>query len=221
MKIAVLGGSFNPVHIGHLALADDVCRSLGYDRVLFVPSFKPPHKKMSCAADSKDRLAMLCRALKKDRRFSAEPCEIERQGISYTIDTVRTLTESYKTVLDGKLGLILGQENAAEFDKWNSAAELASLTDIIIARRQKAAGVEISSFENVPAGDYTDGFGSGSYEKICSEFKYNFIELKNLILPVSSTEIRARIAQNFGWRYLVPDGVFEYILKHKLYGIKN
>ena len=221
MKIAILGGSFNPVHIGHLALADDVCKSLCYDKVLFVPVYVPPHKQMSCAETPEHRIAMLQRAFKNDSRFEVEPCEIERKGISYTVDTVHYLMEKYKGIIEGKFGLIMGQENAAEFDKWKGAEKLASVTDIIIARRVSLCCTGTSGFENRHSNGYTGGFDNDDSLKISSGFKHDFIELKNLVLPVSSTEIRARIANNFGWRYLVPDGVFEYILKYKLYGCKN
>ena len=102
-----------------------------------------------------------------------------------------------------------------------SAYPEADKTDIIISRRVSLCCAETSGFENRHSNGYTGGFNSDDSLKISSAFKHDYIELKNLVLPVSSTEIRARIANNFGWRYLVPDGVFEYILKYKLYGCKN
>nr|WP_318659774.1 nicotinate (nicotinamide) nucleotide adenylyltransferase [uncultured Treponema sp.] len=218
MKIAIFGGTFNPVHIGHIALADDVCRTLGYDKVLFVPTFIPPHKKMLHVESAENRVAMLKNTFKSDSRFVAETCEVDRGGVSYTIDTVHTLIEKYKGELDGKFGLIMGQENAFEFNKWKGASELAEITDIIIAQRQKAISVDTDGFENENTGEYTGGFNSSEYLKIFSQFPFNYIPLKNLILPVSSTEIRARIAKGAGWRYLVPQAVYDYIIENKLYG---
>lgn len=220
MKIAILGGTFNPVHIGHLAMADDVCNCLGYDKVLFIPTFIPPHKQMNHVESPENRIGMLKAAFKNDPRFEVEPCEIERGGVSYTIDTVHFIIEKYKDVLDGKIGLIIGQENASEFDKWKGAEELASITDIIIAQRQKVITVDTKGFENTPTGNYAGDFNEKDYLNVFKTFKHHYVPLENLILPVSSTEIRARIAGKFGWRYLVPSGVFEYIVENKLYGHK-
>ena len=217
MRIAILGGTFNPVHIGHLALADDVCKSLGYDKVLFVPALIPPHKILSGTDNPVHRLNMLKAAFEGDDRFVAEPCEIERGGVSYTIDTVHCLIEKYKNELDGKFGLVMGQENAAGFYKWKSADELAEITDIIIARRQEVKDLDVEGFANAPAGHFSGDFKEEDVDKIFSTFKYKFTPLKNHILPLSSTEIRIRAAKNYGWRYLVPQAVFEYILEHKLY----
>ena len=99
MKIAVLGGSFNPVHIGHLVLADCVCQELGYDKVLFVPCFLPPHKEMADAAPAEQRLKMVELAVKSDSRFEAEGYEIRKKGISYTWDTVCSLEKNMQVSL--------------------------------------------------------------------------------------------------------------------------
>lgn len=219
MKLAVFGGTFNPVHIGHLAMADDVCTSMGYDKILFVPAFVPPHKIASDMESPENRIAMLKAAFKDDKRFEVEPCEIERGGTSYTIDTIKYVIEKNKGQLEGKVGLLMGQENASEFDKWRECDTIAELCDLIVARRIKVDNVNTKGFENTSTGSYTGGFENTADEKI--DLPYNFIMLKNQIMPLSSTEIRARIAENNGWRYLVSAGVFEYIVDNKLYGFKN
>lgn len=217
MKFAILGGTFNPVHIGHLALADDVCKSLGYDKVIFIPTFIPPHKQMAHVESGEDRAQMLKNSFAGDERFIVDTCEIDRGGVSYTIDTVHHLIEKYKGELDGKFGLIMGQENAFEFDKWKGADELAEITDIIIAQRQQSKSVDTKGFENKSTGAYTGGFNNEDYLNVFNNFNHHYVPLKNLILPVSSTEIRARIASGSGWRYLVPEAVFKYIVEKKLY----
>lgn len=230
MKIAVLGGSFNPLHIGHCMLAETAVKELGYDRVLFVPVFSPPHKVMNNAADAEARLEMVesfCESSEKGgesgRRFFCEPCEIERKGVSYTFDTIVHICEKYKDCIEGKPALILGEESASQFHKWHKAEELASLVDFVIARRHPDRnGVDVEGFSNIPLGGYENDFeDSDSFKAFFSErFSYPFTLLQNPVLPVSSTEIRSRIAGGKAFRYLVPEQVFYYIKEHKLYGLE-
>lgn len=219
MKLVVFGGTFNPIHIGHLAMADDVCNSLGYDKILFVPTYIPPHKIPQNIETPENRIAMLNAAFRDDLRFEVEPCEIQRGGTSYTIDTIHYVIKKYQDKLDSKPGLLMGQETAAEFSKWRGAEEIAELCDLIVAKRIKNQNFETKQFENVPSRNYTGGFEKLDFEK--ANPNYKFIHLQNQILPISSTEIRTRISKNNGWRYLVSKGVFEYIVEHKLYGFKN
>lgn len=219
MKVAVLGGSFNPLHIGHLVLAEDVCVSLGYDRIFFIPVFSPPHKEMTGAASGIDRLEMIHCACASDNRFMAESCELERGGTSYTYDTIAFLEQKYSGVIEGKIGLIIGQDLAAEFYKWYRSDDLAGKTDIILAQRPEENTSEmLKTFSNHPSGDYT-GVTSTKYE--LENFSYSHVLLDNPVLPVSSTEIRARIARGKSWRYLVPEPVYHYIIQRRLYGYKE
>lgn len=218
MKIAMFGGTFNPIHIGHLAMADNVSKVLSYDKVIFVPAFVPPHKLVNSHFESPEhRVAMIKAAIKSNSSLDVETCEIQRGGVSYTIDTVKYLIEKYGSQLTEKPGLIMGQENAAEFHKWKNADEIASLSDIIVVSRQQSSAAGKKDFDNTPVNNYTGGFDQVLDKNYLKE-KYNFTFLENIVLPVSSTDIRANIAGKSGWRYLVPEPVFEYILEHKLYG---
>ncbi len=223
MRIAILGGSFNPIHIGHLILADSVCRDLGYDKILFVPTFIPPHKFMAEDAGSKERLEMVQSAVKNDARFEAEPCEIERKGVSYTWDTVCFLEEKYKSVLTGKIGVIFGDDLIFDYDKWNHAEDLAKKADLILACRPEnlsSAGKndeKNGKFGNSP----TEKYGKNPMKGVSHEnFPYPHKVVENPRIGVSSTEIRRKIAEGGAWRYLVSDGVFEYIKSKKLYGFR-
>lgn len=219
MRIAILGGSFNPVHVGHLALGDEVCRELGYDKMLFIPVFVPPHKVIKDAADAKDRLEMLRIACLSDSRFEADSCELDRAGVSYTYDTILFLQEKYKGMLDGKIGLVFGQDLAAEFYKWNHAQELSEITDIILARRPAEKNIENQTdFTNSPTGEYT---GVGASDEMLEHFPYPHSLLKNPLMPISSTDIRVKIASGNEWYNLVPEGVYHYIKQRKLYGYKD
>lgn len=224
MKLAIYGGSFNPIHCGHLMVADSAL-DLGYDKVLFVPTFIPPHKQLAGSVSPSSRLAMLEAAIAGNPKFEIEPCEIQRGGISYTIDTVRFLKEKYRGSLSGKIGLILGQEIAAEFGKWKNPDDVAAFCDIIIASRQNISDGKprTALFRSKPRGDYIGGIDAqGQYMEIDKDnFRWNHINLKNIILPLSSTDIRTRICQGRSWRYLVPSAVYDYIVSNRLYGCKE
>ncbi len=215
MKIAILGGSYNPIHIGHLILADSVCTELGYDKILFVPTFKPPHKELSDNVSSLDRLAMVEAAVRGDERFEAEPCEIERGGISYTWDTVCFLEKKFESVLTGKIGVVFGEDLLPDYDKWEHAAELAEKVDLILACRPKYAE-DNGKFCNSP----TEKYGKNPMVGVDRfNFPYPHKIVMNPKMEISSSEIRRKIAERGAWRYLVGEGVFEYILEKKLYGI--
>ncbi|HIW36197.1 MAG TPA: nicotinate (nicotinamide) nucleotide adenylyltransferase [Candidatus Treponema faecavium] len=198
MRIAMLGGSFNPPHAGHLFLADEVRCRLGYDKILLIPACTPPHKALAPGASAAQRLEMLVRCTQDVPYFAVDSCEIDRRGVSYTYDTVRYLNERYASVLDGKIGLIMGDDLAADFNTWAGCDMLPVLTDIILARRMIAEP-----------------------EAARQEFSVRHIELGNSILPISSSDIRSRIKNGAAWRYLVPDAVYRYIVNGKLYGFTD
>ncbi|MCH5291919.1 MAG: nicotinate (nicotinamide) nucleotide adenylyltransferase [Treponema sp.] len=220
MKLAVLGGSFNPIHIGHLALADDVCSSLGYDKVLFVPTGTPVHKEMNGAIPADKRLAMVRAACRGDRRFVAEACEIKRGGLSYTWDTVIFLQEKYRSTLTGKIGLIIGEDLLSEFHLWNHAPDLAQLCTLILARRPSLSkkSEAVLAHENRPIGEYGKIDASRTFSISDEPLFANAVCIENPFLAISSTDIRARIASGKSWRYLVPPAVFRYIVNGGLYG---
>lgn len=218
MKIAVLGGTFNPLHNGHVMIAREACERLGYDRVLFVPAFLPPHKRVSSKETAFDRLEMVEAFCKEEGsgRFLCEPCEIEREGVSYTCDTLEYISEKYKNEIKGKPAFILGEEAAAEFHKWRNPERIAETADLIVARRKP--GDLISGLSqnkaNVPSGNFTGDF-SASFNP--ETFGYPFIELQNPEMRLSSSEIRVLIENGGDWEKLVPKAVAEYIKQKKLY----
>ena len=222
MKVAVLGGSFNPLHIGHCILAEAVVRELGYDKVLFVPTYIPPHKKMNDFLSPEQRLEMLhlfCDEATIDgkRFFDVEDCEISRKGISYTFDTLKYIEKSYD--YEGKIALLMGQESASQFNKWYNFEKIAEMVDFVIAvRKMDGFSEKNKQFENFAKGNYLSQNVYLDFEK---NFSYNYIPLENPELHISSTEIRSRIYSKRAWRYLVPNSVFQYINKIKLLGKNN
>lgn len=213
MKIAVLGGSFNPVHTGHLILADCVCKELGYDRIIFVPTAIPPHKQMAVSVSGEDRLKMVELAIQDDDRFVADDCELKREGVSYTFDTITFLEDKYKDVLEGKIGLIIGNDLVADFNKWHKAPELAEKTDLIIASRPEDKTLSKEN-ENLPVGEY----GKGIDNLTAEEFPYSHKTVHNPDVLISSSQIRQAASGGGAFRYLVSKKVFEYILDRHLYG---
>lgn len=220
MKIAVLGGSFNPVHIGHMALADEVCVSLGYDKVLFVPAYAPPHKQMNGTIDAAIRAKMIELACENDPRFELEPCEIERGGISYTYDTICLLEEKYRACLTGKIALILGRDLLPAFHLWQNASQLAEKCSLILAERPYQK--EDKAFSNKAAGEYAEfeHAAYGGFDPAQEPLFKDAVRLKNEPLNISSTIIRMRIFRKMAFRYLVPSEVFKYISEGNLYGSK-
>ena len=190
MRFLILGGTFNPIHVGHLILADELAVEFGYDRVLLIPSFQPPHKMLSNDPGAAARLAMISLAVSSDPRFIVEPCELDRGGVSYTVETLDHLLGSY--TMAGKPGLVIGDDLASGFPFWRDPAGIVARADLILARR------------------------SGC---IPEDFDYPCRFAANLLIPVSSTLVRQRIASAGAWRHLVPDGVAGYILENRLYGL--
>jgi nicotinate-nucleotide adenylyltransferase len=187
VRIAVLGGTFNPIHHGHLFVAEEVL-SLGYERVIFVPSHRPAHKKV----DERDapllRLEMTRLACAGREEFIVEDCEILRKGTSYTIETVRYLADKYE--ISGRPGLVIGDDLVAGFDRWRMAAALREAVRVIIAHR--------TTRERLPfAGDH--------------------VYIDNAVLPLSSSDIRRRIAAGRAYRYLIPEAAYAFIRSHRLY----
>ena len=213
MKIAMLGGSFNPIHIGHLILADSVCKKLGYDKILFVPTYCPPHKEMSGKVASDERFEMVRLATEGDCRFEAEDCELRRGGVSYTWDTICYLEKKYESVLDGKIGLVFGEDLLCDFDKWEKSSELAKKADLILASRPNESFLK-KEFQNSP----TEKYGKNPMKGVTRDnFPYPHKIVENPKIEISSSEIRQAIAENGSWRYLVPAAVFGYIEEKGLY----
>jgi nicotinate-nucleotide adenylyltransferase len=188
MKVAVLGGTFDPIHNGHLFLAEEVLLRLGYDRIIFVPSHKPAHKAIQPRDDPFFRLEMTRLACAGREEFIVEGCEIERRGTSYTMETIDYVLEKY--TLEGKPGLIIGDDLVAGFGKWRMAARLLETVQVIIAHRTTA--------NKLP-------------------FPGDHLYIENIILPLSSSDIRRRIQEGSAYRYLIPETVYAFIRSHGLY----
>ena len=146
----MFGGSFDPVHVGHLFVAEETRINLGYDQVVFVPAYQPPHKEDAPAASAAARVEMLELALGGRRDFFIEDWEIRQRGISYTIDTVRHLYATQP--VEDRLGLIIGDDLLEGFYSWKDAETLEELVDIIVATRkgEHGNGLSYRTIDNSP-----------------------------------------------------------------------
>jgi nicotinate-nucleotide adenylyltransferase len=191
MRLAILGGSFNPMHLGHLFLADTVLSALHYDRVVLIPAYKSPFKLAAAGMEdsARDRLEMIAASIAGDPRLTVDPCEIRRGGVSYTVDTVADIIRRYAP--DGKPGFIIGDDLAADFPQWHKSEEIQAMADIIIARRTSASETPVP---------------------------YPCTQITNDVMEVSSVMIRERIAAGGAWRYLVPSAVRSIIEERGMYG---
>jgi nicotinate-nucleotide adenylyltransferase len=193
VRIAILGGSFNPVHTGHLYLADTVLARLGYHRIILIPAFQSPFKPDAETASPTDRLDMLAASITGDPRLTIDDCEIRREGVSYTVDTIADICRRYHP--EGKPGLILGDDLADTFHHWRNAGTIVEQTGIIIARRL---------------------FGNPGQKP---DFPFPHTELDNEVMNVSSRLLRKMILRGENWRYLVPAGARDIIESRRLYGL--
>ncbi len=192
MTTAIFGGTFDPVHVGHLVMADEVLARLQYGQIRFIPARISPHKRGEPAATAEDRLAMLRLATAGRDEFVVDPYEIEQEGPSYTVQTLRHLQES--GIVTGKPGLIIGEDLVSRFDSWREAHEIERLADLILVRR--------------PAQD-------GRHRP--PRFDRVHRSIDNVMLAVSATEIRRRVPEGLPFRYLVTPEVYRYIRERKLY----
>jgi nicotinate-nucleotide adenylyltransferase len=200
MRLAILGGTFNPVHVGHLFLAGEVRSLLGYDRILFVPANIPVHKTMPIEVGARHRLRMLRLAVAGRPGFLVEDCELKRGGSSYTIDTLSYVLRRFRP--EGRPGLIIGEDLVEGFPTWRQAARLAELAELIVARRGPQPPTAKPDMEvGAPAWPFP----------ACVR------RVENQLLPVSSSDVRNRLAAGRPARYLVPERVLRYIRRHRLY----
>lgn len=191
-RIGVFGGSFDPVHCGHLIVAQDVLVSLSLERVIFVPAFLPPHKTGIALSPPEHRLAMIERAVGKDSRFASSGLEIERGGVSYTVDTMRQLAERLGP--DTELFFIVGSDNIADFESWKEPEVLLALSRIVTIARP---GFQVRELPAVLRG--------------------RALHVEVTAVDISSSGIRERVKKGMPIRYLVPLDVERYIVQHGLY----
>jgi nicotinate-nucleotide adenylyltransferase len=188
MRIALFGGSFDPVHHGHLLLAQDALEQLQLDRLIFIPAGINPHKLQAAPkTDGMNRLRMLQAAIAGEERLSVDALELQREGPSYTVDTAEAIQEQWP---QARLFLLLGEDNLPKLHTWHKIERLNQLVEFVCFGR--------------------------STEETAQSSASAAIRL-NRRVDISSTEIRHRIAAGLSIRYLVPESVRAFIYAHAIY----
>lgn len=203
LKIGICGGTFDPIHYGHLIMAEKIREEFKLDKVLFIPTGHPPHKAISQITDARHRLCMVEEAVKSNPYFALSTIEVERDGTTYTIDTLRQLKEIYQD--PAELYFMIGADVVFDLLTWKDFTEVFRLCRFIATRRP---------------GFSRQGFAQRVEEL---ERQYGAVIYSTDIpqVDISSTLIRQRVRENRSVKYLVPEGVEAYIQEHGLYSEGN
>lgn len=196
MKIGVYGGTFNPIHLGHVALAKSCADALGLDQVIFIPTYSPPHKAGEGIAQAYHRMNLCRLAVEDEPRFMVSDIEVNRKGVSYTVDTLRALKGQYP---DAVLYLIMGSDMYFTIEQWRSYEEILRIAIVVTASRE--AG-ELAKLQTKQELLHTQGFDS--------------IVLDNEVVEVSSTQLREDMNPE-----LLDPKVLAYIRQNSLYGYQD
>ncbi|WP_145201314.1 nicotinate-nucleotide adenylyltransferase [Thalassoglobus polymorphus] len=191
MKLGIYGGTFDPVHLGHLILAESVCEQLSLDEVWFVPAFQNPHKMGRATTPPKARMEMLRFAISGNPRFRLCDLEIKRKGHSYTFETLQAIQELH---LDAEKYLLIGADSLTDFPNWREPETILSLAKLVAVNRGRSPAV-------IP--EYLEP------SQVCL--------LEMPAIDISATEIRNRCEAGQSIRYLTPRSVELYISANQLY----
>lgn len=190
-KIGIFGGTFDPPHVGHLIAAERAVEQVGFDHLLFVPAAVPPHKRDHTPEEGKHRLQMLLRSVQGSSRLRVSSIELERGGVSYTVDTLRQLSAIHP---GSALSFIMGMDMLADFPNWKSRDEILEMAEILVLTRP----------------DFP-------LPKLEHRLKDRVRICRIPDVGVSSSEIRRRVKEGKSIRYMVVDAVEQYIVKRRLY----
>ncbi|WP_031513200.1 nicotinate-nucleotide adenylyltransferase [Desulfofalx alkaliphila] len=196
--LAIMGGTFDPIHYGHLLVADQVRHNFNCDKVLFIPAARPPHKEGVPISSARHRLAITRLAVASNDAFMVSTLEIDRPGPSYTVDTVKAVHQLYRPE---KLYFITGADGVLEIMTWKDVNQLLSLCCFVAATRP---GFDIGNLKE-------------KLKDLPEEKLKNIIPLSVPALDISSTDIRRRVRKGEPIKYLLPEPVEKYIKNHRLY----
>lgn len=197
--IGIMGGTFNPIHYGHLLICEHIREEFGLKKVLFVPAKIPPHKGTDGLMESGHRMAMVKLAIDSNPWFEFSDVEMKMEGPSYTVETLRVLSEQYGK--ENRLGLIIGADSLIQFTTWRRYEDILRMADLIVARRPDTDNRLLESAVARLKAEH------GARIHLSATDVYDF----------SSTRIRSRVKEGLSIKYMVPEPVERYILEHRLY----
>jgi nicotinate-nucleotide adenylyltransferase len=216
--IGLLGGTFNPVHNGHLAIARQTREALALDGVVLIPSADPPHKPLEGVAPAKDRYEMVRLAIGADRSLAVSDVEVRRPGKSYTIDTIRLLQREYGQ--ETGLLFLIGIDAFLDFPQWRDPETLLTLCSFVVISRPGQSFQALSGLPLIPPLPHASLVDLDAGTSLRLDVAVGSQSLICLRLPpsdVSASDIRARIAQGRPTATLLPPAVESYILQHHIY----
>lgn len=197
-RLGIMGGTFDPVHYGHLVAAEGVRHEFELEKVIFIPAARPPHKTDKEMTSPEHRLAMVKSAISSNKYFEISAIEAKRKGISYTIDTVREVRELNP---GASIYFITGADAVLEILTWKKVEELLGICKFIAATRP---GYNLENLEQ-------------TLSSLPGEYFKNIYTMEVPALAISSTDIRYRVSRGWPIKYLLPETVERYIYENKLY----
>lgn len=204
MSIGIFGGSFDPVHLGHLLIAEQALNQANLERLIFVPAAIPPHKQEQQLSSPEARVQMLRLAIGGHPKFEVDECELKRTGISYTVDTLREFCTRYP---DDQLYFLMGADSLAEFHTWKDPQEICKLAIPLIVERPNAPPVDYRLLA-----DYAD---AARLKEIQSA------AIRSLQIEISSTAIRNLARDGKSFRFQTPRAVEQFIIEKRVYESKS
>ena len=197
IRIGIMGGTFDPIHNGHLILAEYSRTNFNLDKVLFIPTGRP-HKDNKYISSNLHRLNMTLLAINSNPYFELSTIEMDREKTTYTIDTIKYLQSKYK---NRDFYFILGSDSLYQIDKWKDYENLLKICNFIVAKRPSQEADSIEDW----------------IKKLREEYNSLIYPLELPLIEISSTQIRERVKRGLSIKYLVPQSVEFYIEKNKLY----
>lgn len=198
MSIGIMGGTFNPIHLGHLIVSEYIRQEFSLDRIIFVPTGNPPHKRNAKIVDAIKRFEQVKKATSDNEFFTVTDIETKRDGFSYSITTIKLLQEKYP---DDELYFIVGADKAYELETWKDVKELADLVQFIVYDRD---------------GLFEKGINK-QIKRLESEYGFKMLKSSGPMIYLSSSLIRKLVNLGKSVRYMVPDVIYDEVQNEKGY----
>ena len=204
MRIGVFGGSFDPIHLGHLILAEQCREEANLDQFLFIPCAMSPHKQDGAHGTDRQRMEMLNLAIGGHRDFVSSDIELKRGGVSYTVDTLKALMIQHP---DNEWFFLMGADSLESFPTWHEPQEILRMAKPIVVGRPGSAEIDLGILEPLSSADYVASLHE--------------LKVTSPLIDISSSNIREKSAQRNSIRFLVPRSIEKYIETQKLYVPKS